>query len=44
MCIYVIYHVVLHADFMYYVLCQKLRIKHVQSINRYFFVVSLAKL
>ena len=33
MYIYVIYHVVLHADFMYfYSLCQKWRIKHVQSI------------
>ena len=34
MYIYEIYHVVLHADFMYfYVLCQKWRIKHVQSNN-----------
>ena len=33
MYIYEIYHVVLHADFMYfYVLCQKWRIKHVQSM------------
>ena len=34
MYIYEIYHVVLHADFMYfYVLCQKWRIKHVQPTN-----------
>ena len=33
MYIYEIYHVVLHADFIYfYVLCQKWRIKHVQSV------------
>ena len=35
MYIYEIYHVVLHADFMYfYVLCQKWRIKHVQSFKK----------
>ena len=35
MYIYEIYHVVLHADFMYfYVLCLKWRIKHVQSLKQ----------